>query len=249
MGRTLKATLHSYMTQADMPLCLTLLEGALAMSWQEAALPQKLLEEIAARYGAAQTEAAIGGLRTLGVFAQDAHALSPDSRGAVSALLEELLESMELDAQGLSAGEFVARFLSYVQEANPEIEQLPDSAFGGRVLRWDDKKTCVRLAFSPLCMPAAADYFSQAECHLLAIGPFAAQDWESLYPYFDFPEYRDWVALFDPWSCRKLNISKGNLSGFMDWFFRDAFQKRFYVPETFPDAIHSLGLLRFDDEF
>ena len=62
------------------------------------------------------------------------------------------------------------------------------------------------------------------------------------------PEFRDYLALYDPWGQRKMNISNGHLSAFLDWFVRDRSGRRFYVEPSFTEAIHDLGLLRYDDE-
>ena len=56
------------------------------------------------------------------------------------------------------------------------------------------------------------------------------------------------TACYDPWYRQKMNISRGGLFAYVDWFFRDAYGLKFFIPLEFSLAPQDFGLLRFNDE-
>ena len=83
---------------------------------------------------------------------------------------------------------------------------------------------------------------------ILVFGPFAAQDWGRLYPYYDWEAFRDTIALYDPWRQEKMSLCRGRVPVYIDWFHRDQYQGRFSIPIKFCDVLHQLGLMRYNDE-
>ena len=83
---------------------------------------------------------------------------------------------------------------------------------------------------------------------ILVFGPFAAQDWGRLYPYYDWEAFRDTIALYDPWRQEKMSLCRGRVPVYIDWFHRDQYQGRFSIPVKFCDVLHQLGLMRYNDE-
>jgi len=45
-----------------------------------------------------------------------------------------------------------------------------------------------------------------------------------------------------------MNISKGGLFAWVDWYFRDIHKGRFMIPGAFSQVLMDLGLMRYNDE-
>lgn len=243
---TKETLLRQRITQEDMPVCLAILEAAVMSARMEHAVPPDLMEMISAFYGGGNVQAVLYDLERLEILVEGMPRLAPDCVRPVSALLADLIGSMELDGRTVSV--FLEELTAYITGKEPGIEVGVSELPGAVALTWEEKQYELLPAFSPFFMPVAADWASEAERYLYAIGPFAGQHWEKLYPYYEHPEFRDYLALYDPWGQRKMNISNGHLSAFLDWFVRDRSGRRFYVEPSFTEAIHDLGLLRYDDE-
>ena len=99
---------------------------------------------------------------------------------------------------------------------------------------------------SPFWLPLAVK--EEDGDRILVFGPFAAQDWGRLYPYYDWEAFRDTIALYDPWRQEKMSLCRGRVPVYIDWFHRDQYQGRFSIPIKFCDVLHQLGLMRYNDE-
>lgn len=99
---------------------------------------------------------------------------------------------------------------------------------------------------SPFWLPLAVK--EEDGDRILVFGPFAAQDWGRLYPYYDWEAFRDTIALYDPWRQEKMSLCRGRVPVYIDWFHRDQYQGRFSIPVKFCDVLHQLGLMRYNDE-
>jgi hypothetical protein len=247
-----KQDLMKNIFHADMQVCVTILEAGLFTAWREpeSEMPEKLTADITSYYGDRRVRDGKVVLEQSGVISRRGSYLLPESVGMVSSLLNELLESMRLELLNASAGDFCEGFIDYLLSQGSGFSCSKDTDHSGMaVIMLDDKKYYFKIVFSPFCTPALADCFPDEEDSIITVGPFAAQAWERMYPYFGIPEYRDRVALFDPWNEQKLNLSRDNLGGYMDWYYRDRYKKHFSIPNSFADAIHDMGLMRYDDEY
>jgi hypothetical protein len=83
---------------------------------------------------------------------------------------------------------------------------------------------------------------------LALIGPFAALGWQAMIQYYACPSFRRFTACFDPWHRWKMNINRGGLFTYFDWFFRDVYGLKFIIPEEFALSLQDMGLLRRNDE-
>lgn len=83
---------------------------------------------------------------------------------------------------------------------------------------------------------------------ILVFGPFAAQDWGRLYPYYDWEAFRDTIALYDPWRQEKMSLCRGRVPVYIDWFHRDQYQADSPSLSSSVTSWHQLGLMRYNDE-
>lgn len=250
ISKCAQAAIVGRIERDDLPLCVTLLESAIfCAQWgQDAALPVPILQNIARLYGKTETESVCADFTSLGLLT-DAIALAPEYAAFAVHLLTQLVGGMELriGEKRETVGAFQTSMMDYLQ-TNAEGMWAEKTNQLGYCVQWNDKRYLIQLAFSPVWLPVAADYATRANTFCAFIGPFAAQQWESLYPYYEYPDFRDHTACFDPWSQRKMNISKGGLFTYCDWFFRDVYGQRFMIEDDFKKTLHDTGLLRYDDE-
>ena len=179
---------------------------------------------------------------------------------AVIAELESLLQmsdrvnrvasSMRLTLNGvcLSASGFLRGLGEYlVSEAGAIIT---DQSCTSRLrMKWEDEVYELRIAFSPVWLPAMADKAAEKNMFVAAICPAAALPWEkTMIHYYGYPSFRNHTACYDPWNSCKMNISKGGLFTYFDWFFRDMHRGKFLIPNAFTQALLDMGLLRYNDE-
>ena len=181
---------------------------------------------------------------------EDGFLLRPEYVESISVLLDRLKGGMHISLAGreMTAGVFLGRLMSYLQEEVSGLILTETFCNGGFAARWQEREYRVELAFSPVWLPAAAEAASEGNRFLALIGPFAALSWQTMIKYYAYPPFRRFTAYFDPWHHQKMNISGGGLFTYFDWFFRDVYGLKFFIPEEFCRSLQDMGLLRWNDE-
>ena len=245
--------LADYLQRENPYPCLNLLEAAVVCCRraEDKTIPAALLTDLAV-FGQETAEAEVENLAGLGVLIRTEQGLllNPQALPAVSALLNQLKKNLQLS---LGSGEetaegFMLKLVSYLQEAVPGLIVAEYADNGDFALLWQEKKYRLQLAFSPVWLPAAAEEAAGEQTYLALFGPFAAQNWQKMLKYYSYPEFRNFTAYFDPWYRQKMNISRGGLFTYFDWFFRDVYGLKFFIPKEFSLALQNMGLLRYNDE-
>jgi len=233
--------------------CLNLLEAAVVCCRRKdnKTIPAALLMDLAVS-GPETAEAEAENLAGLGVLfrTEQGLLLNPQALPNVSELLNQLKNNLQLSLgrEEETAEEFMLKLVSYLQEAVPSLIVAESADNGEFSLLWQEKKYRLQLALSPVWLPAAAEEASREQTYLALFGPFAAQNWLIMLKYYSYPEFRNFTAYFDPWYRQKMNISRGGLFTFFDWFFRDVYGLKFFIPREFSLALQNMGLLRYNDE-
>ena len=247
-----KITTH--LSQNNPYVCLNLLESALVCSKRKSgnAIPEKMTEDLNTIFGADQIKNEIEYLEEIDILKNEHGEISIKSIKCdmVHNLLNEMKQTMVLSYPEvtITAGEFLEKLKKYLID-NVENLNVISEKTNRLVINYDDDIYYIDIAVSPVWLPAAAEMVAQDQDFYGVIGPFSAQSWETMYPYYDHPDFRDYTAYFDPWNFQKMNISKGNLFIYFDRFLRDVFRKKFIIPETFKEALNDMGLLKFNDEW
>jgi len=250
---SLLENLTEYLRQDNPYPSLNILEAALVCNSvaNDKMIPPALLNDLSTLFGRERINRELKQLTSLGILEntnQD-FLLNPQVLPDVSTLLNQLKENLQISlGSEKTAGEFLLKLLSYLQENIPEpiLDESADNR--GFALSWQGKRYRVQLAFSPAWLPAAAEEAAKEQYFIALFGPFAAQNWLAMLRYYSYPEFRNFTAYFDPWHQQKLNISRGGLFTYFDWFFRDMYGLKFFIPDEFPLALHNMGLLRYNDE-
>jgi hypothetical protein len=246
--------LEDYLEEGDPYPSLNLLESAVVCAGRRSgkALPEPLMEDLYATFGRERMEAERKNLATMGILrgTEEGFALCPEFEEPVSGLLDRLKGNMRLTLAGgeVTAGAFLGRLASYLQEEVSGLILTEMLRSGGFAARWQEREYRVEPAFSPAWLPAVAEEAAEEGRFLALIGPFAALGWQTMIKYYAYPPFRRFTAYFDPWHLATMNISRGGLFTYFDWFFRDVYGLKFFIPEEFSRALHDMGLLRWNDE-
>ena len=200
---------------------LHLLEAALA-SWRycpAGVLPEGLREDLQQALGEEEVQAAVSNLLACHI-------------------LEEV--------PGMVTGEtYLFQLVQYLQQLEPSCT-VATGQDGELFLTVEGERYQIWRTLSPVWLPLAVK--EEDGDRILVFGPFAAQDWGRLYPYYDWEAFRDTIALYDPWRQEKMSLCRGRVPVYIDWFHRDQYQGRFSIPVKFCDVLHQLGLMRYNDE-
>jgi hypothetical protein len=236
---------------------LNLLEASLAWSRTHARspLPAELISDLEAMFGARVVQAEAQTLVDMGALqaAAAGFGLHPQACEPVLRIVDAYREQMRLalDGPDATAGEFALRLAGYLAKQVPGVE-----VFASRRCRrgavhefaWQGARYRLQTAISFVWLPAVVAELVEEKVYLALLGPFSAQRWQILHKYYVHPQFRRLTACFDPWTRQKMNVSRGGLFVYLDWFFRDAYGLKFKIPPDFSLALQHLGLLRFNDE-
>lgn len=243
-----------YLEGGDPYPCLSLLESALVWAGlgEGKTIPGPLMRDLYATSGREKIEAERENLINMEILRtnEEGFLLCPEYEEPVAGLLGRLKENIRLSLAGreVIAGAFLDRLASYLQEEVFGLILTEPPGNGGFTARWQERDYRVALAFSPAWLPAAAEATAGENRFLALVGPFAALGWQTMIKYYACPPFRRFTAYFDPWHCQKMNISRGGLFTYFDWFFRDVYGLKFFIPEAFSHSLHDMGLLRWNDE-
>ena len=173
--------------------------------------------------------------------------LREEARTTVSAYLRRTREKvLWRTAQGMVTGEtYLFQLVQYLQQLEPSCT-VATGQEGELFLTVEGERYQIWRTLSPFWLPLAVK--EEDGDRILVFGPFAAQDWGRLYPYYDWEAFRDTIALYDPWRQEKMSLCRGRVPVYIDWFHRDQYQGRFSIPVKFCDVLHQLGLMRYNDE-
>ena len=140
---------------------------------------------------------------------------------------------------------YLFQLVQYLQQLEPSCT-VATGQEGELFLTVEGERYQIWRTLSPFWLPLAVK--EEDGDRILVFGPFAAQDWGRLYPYYDWEAFRDTIALYDPWRQEKMSLCRGRVPVYIDWFHRDQYQGRFSIPVKFCDVLHQLGLMRYNDE-
>lgn len=248
------STLNDYLQKANPYPCLNILESAVVCSRRKrkGAIPAPIFDDLAAMFGRETVEAEIGNLEKMGalVRTKTGFSLNGEALPLISGQLDQYKREMKLELAGreLSAGIFLEELVGYLKREVPFLTVAEAVDGISCLLEWQDNRYRLQLAFSSAWLPAAAEEAAADRIYTAVFGPFAAQNWQRMFLYYKYPEFRNLTAYYDPWHRQKLNISKGGLFTHFDWFFRDSYGLKFFIPEEFAEMLQDLGLLRYNDE-
>ncbi|MDD3168888.1 MAG: hypothetical protein PHC91_05420 [Eubacteriales bacterium] len=247
-------TLIDYLEKESSYLCLNILESALVCCRKNGngVIPEPLLRDLADLFDCRTLESEIKNLLERKVLIQTGEGISLNREKihSLSIHLNQLKKAMKLTftEKKVTAGIFLNELVTYLeQEASCLVEEEANDCTE-YLLVWRDNRYRLQLAFSPGWLPAVADEAAADNIYFAVLGPFAAQNWQKMLHYYGYPAFRNNTAYYDPWHHQKMNISKGGLFSYFDWFFRDRYGSKFFIPDEFPCKLHSIGLLRYNDE-
>lgn len=248
------SALNDYLHEREPYPCLNVLESAVVCSKRKGkgTIPAPLFDDLAAMFGGETVETEVRNLVEMGALAETkkGFALNREALPVISGLFDQYRKELNLELAGkeLTAGAFLEELVEYLKKEVPFLTVTEAASGISYVLVWQNKRYRLQLAFSPVWLPAAAEEAAEEDTYLAVFGPFAALNWQRMFLYYQYPEFRDYTAYFDPWHQQKLNISKGGLFTWFDWFLRDRYGLKFYIPEEFSNELQDLGLLRYNDE-
>lgn len=249
-------SLALYLQENDPYPFLHLLEASLASRnyCADGVIPNLLIQSIENGSGAPQVQNDMDNLLKLGIFEEVTGAevrsvrLKEKMQTPVRKFLQQLRCCMmlELGSDCITAREYLSQLKDYLlsSAANISIRKNTDDDC---LLESEGKIYRLLLTLSPFWLPLAAEENTENKC-VIAFGPFASQSWDEMYPYYAVKEFRSQVGLYDPWNRQKLCLCKGSLPAYIDWFFRDQYNGRFSIPSDFCEALHNMGLMRYNDE-
>lgn len=237
--------------------CLHLLEASLAsrIYCTDGEIPKELIQDIGNALGGPVVQNEIANLLKLGILEEMDTAkgqgvrLKEQKQCSMEDLLRQLRCNMEMDADSgcKEACEYLGQLVDYLLHSDSGIS-VKENKSDDYLLESDGKTYRLLLTLSPFWLPLAAEKNEEEEQYILAFGPFAAQAWNGMYPYYAWEDFRSRVALYDPWVRQKISLCKGRLPVYIDWFYRDRYHRRFSIPIDFCEALHNMGLLRYNDE-
>lgn len=247
-------TLNGLLRENPSYACLCLLESAVASRkyWPEAGLPEALVKDMIQALGQTRFREAESLLLDAGVLEQAESGQAAGLKGELvpdaEALLCRLWREQDLGLDGgMKAGWFFDELMQALLAPGTGVS-LRERGTLACTLEFQGESYRLITAFSPFWLPLETENSEEDGKYALALGPFSDRNWEVLYPYFDLEEFRTRVGLYDPWQRRKMNLCSGGLPVLIDWFFRDRFGGRFSIPADFCEALHNMGLLRYNDE-
>ncbi len=245
-----------YLQENDPYPCLHLVEASLASLryCTDGMIPDWLIQSIEKSSGDSQAQHDMGNLLNLGIFEEVSGAeaqgirLKKKMQPSVEKLVKQLrcCMTLELGSGCIAASKYLSRLADYLLSSDAHVS-LRENADDHCLLESDSRVYRLLLTLSPFWLPLATEANSENTC-FIAFGPFASQSWDEMYPYYAVREFRSQVGLYDPWSRQKLCLCKGSLPAYIDWFFRDQYNGRFSIPADFCEALHKLGLMRYNDE-
>lgn len=245
--------LENYLQQSNPYPCLSLLEsGTVCYNLREnKTIPSPLLGDLYSIFGQHIAETALEDLIVIHVLVRTEQGimLNPEALSSISAILCDLSSNLllQLDGREETAANFLRKFVSYLKKNESDLI-ITESNGSEYIISWQGRVYQLQLAFSPVWLPAAAEQAAQRETFVALFGPFVAQGWYKIIKYYNYPEFRNYTSYFDPWHCQKMSISKGRLLTYYDWFLRDVYGRKCFIPETFSLALKNMGLLRYNDE-
>ncbi len=247
------STLNDYLRKRNPYPSLNIMESAMVCSKRpDRIIPGPLLDDLAAMFGRKTVEEEIENLEEMGALIRAERGFSSDAGAlpSVTELMEAYKKEMKLELAGkeLTAGVFLDELAGYLKREVPFVNVAENADGTSYLLTWKEERYTLQLAFSPAWLPAAAEEAAADRSYIAVFGPFAAQNWSVMFPYYKYPEFRTFTAYYDPWQRQKLNISRGGLFTWFDWFFRDSYGLKFFIPDEFTRQLQDLGLLRYNDE-
>ena len=252
--------LTDHLRQAGPYPCLDLLEAALAgrKYWPGGTIPRALMEDLETALGGEAFEEALRQLTALGILEEEptsaarAVRLREDAQPAVERLLQNLgwEQRLDLDEDGVTPCTFLEELVSYLRNTGAQIQVLAQEP-GFCLLELDGKTYRLLTAFSPYWLALAAEdgEGEREEISVAAFGPFAGRPMGVIDAYFGMEQFREHVTLYDPWAGEKRALCRGSLGVYIDWFYRDRYRRKFLIPADFCQALHDMGLLRYNDEY
>lgn len=257
-GMDIIEKLEEYLEKSNPYTSLHLLEAALA-TWKyrgNKAIPEELILDIQNALGDSVVQEEIINLLNLSIFERTN---IPEEQGvrlkegiwfSVEDLIRHINCNFELPISGevnSNADECLDQFVQYLKSSEPEIV-IKEKKKGDCLLELDGEIYRILLSFSPFWLPLTSEKDEEDEKYVIVFGPLSFQHWEKMYRYYDYKAFSDRVALYDPWSMQKMNLCRGKVHVYIDWFYRDELDGRLYIPEEFCEELHDRGMLRYDDE-
>ncbi len=245
-----------YLQENDPYPCMHLLEASLASRnyCTDEVIPETLIKSIQNGLGNSKVQNDISNLLELGVFEKVNKVQSQGVRlkekmlPSMEHLIQQLRCSMTLEMGSccIVASEYLGQLVNYLlsSEADVSIKENNDDYY---LLESEGKIYRLLLTLSTFWLPLSMEKKTERES-IIAFGPFASQSWDDMYPCYASKEFRSHVGLYDPWSRQKLCLCKGSLPVYIDWFFRDKYKRQFSIPPDFAEALHDMGLMRYNDE-
>lgn len=251
-----KQTLMQYLQSCTTATCLHLLEAALASDRYRADghIPRELLSDLQDALGEAAVQKEIATVVKMGILEETAVAegsgirLAKRAQPILQALLQEIRcgLTLEIGQTSMEAGTYLAQL---VQALSAHADcRLNEQGSDSYLLEWEGERYRLVLTLSPFWLPLFTERDEEAEKYIIAFGPFSSQSWEAMYAYCEEEEFRARCVLYDPWSREKMSLCKGALPVYIDWFHRDHDKTRFTIPAALCDTLHSMGLMRYNDE-
>lgn len=181
----------------------------------------------------------------------DSWRLKEDKKEVVETFLDELKNSLQINygQTVIDARQYLDDLTAYLTSADVNAKEIPQTGDKAeRRFKWEDEDYRFIVSFTHVWSPILSKNASEKKEYTVNICPFYSQRWKSMFQYFPYKDFRDWIAFFDPWNGQKMNICKGGLLSYMDWFMRDVYSRKFLIPGDFREMLHENRLLRYDDE-
>lgn len=249
--------LIQYLQENNPYPCLHLLEVSLASRRYrtDGEIPKELIQDIQNAVGTSLVQREISNLLKLDILEEADTAegrgvrLKEQMQSCVADLLRQLRCHLELETDsGYTEGsEYLEQLVEYLLYSDAGIS-VKENKKGDYLLESGGKIYRLLLTLSPFWLPLAAEKSGEEEKCTIAFGPFASQSWNEMHHYYDWEEFRGRVALYDPWSREKMSLCRGSLPVYIDWFYKERYRRRFSIPAGFCDALHNMGLIRYNDE-
>ncbi len=244
--------LKEYLLARNPYPCLNLLESAVVCSERNTGIPAPLFSDLAGLFGRETMETEMINLEEMEILTRsgDGISLNKEDLPSLIALLNQLKKSLKLTlaSREQTAGIFLDRLVAYIGKEIPCLTVTEAADGVDYLIAWRGSRFRLQLALSPAWLPAVSDQAAKENCFIAVFGPFAAQNWQKMFRYCEYPAFRNYTAYYDPWHRQKTNISKGGLFPYFDWFFRDEFGSKFFIPAEFSGNLQRIGLLRYNDE-
>lgn len=246
--------LEDYLQVGNPYPCLNILESAVACCQNRriSSIPTALLEDIASIFGVETVEKEIRTLERMSILksSEEGFSLNEEAFHPINNLIKKLIKDLKITLinKEETVVNFMKNLVSYLERQVPDlvVAEIVDEI--EYMLIWDGTIYQLKLAFSPAWLPVAAEEAALKKSYYGIFGPFAAQNWQRMFSYYRYPEFRNFTAYYDPWYHQKMNISKGGLFSYFDWFFRDIYHLKFTIPDEFTKELQNQSLIRYNDE-